>query len=150
MSNKNLRRREFLKTCATAAVAAAGSGPLQKLFAGETPQAYEANLPRKIAKDADLVVVADCDGKVVGTIIGGYDEWWAWIYRVAVHPEYQRRGIATGLFNEIHQRLAALGADSACLFTSPSNEYMRALLAKIGYKERTDRRFGFVFESSTP
>jgi len=113
-------------------------------------QPYEANLPRKIEKDADLVVVAECDGKVVGTIIGGWDEWWSWVYRVAVHPDYQRRGIGAGLLKEIHQRLMARGADGACLFISPSNEPMRALLKKIGYKERNDHRFGFIFERSDP
>lgn len=92
------------------------------------------------------MVVAECDGKVVGTIIGGYDEWWAWVYRVAVHPDYQRRGIAAALFKEIHERLTARGADAACLFISPSNEAMQALLAKLGYKERHDQRFSFVFE----
>jgi len=109
-------------------------------------QPYEANLPRKIEKDADLVVVAECDGNVVGTVIGGWDEWWPWVYRVAVHPDYQRRGIGSNLLAEIHRRLKARGADGAGLFTPPSNEAMRALLAKIGYKERYDQRFSFVFE----
>ncbi|MGA2585511.1 MAG: aldo/keto reductase [Candidatus Aminicenantales bacterium] len=42
MSAKNLHRREFLKTCVTAAAAAAGSGPFQKLFSGPPPRDYEA------------------------------------------------------------------------------------------------------------
>ena len=110
------------------------------------PQRYENSLERKIVKDPDLVYVAESDGCIVGTIIGGYDEWWAWIYRVAVHPEHQRRGIASHLFSEIHQRLAARGADAACLIASPSNEAMCDLLRKLGYQERSDRRFSFVFQ----
>lgn len=110
-------------------------------------QAYEANLARKIERDTDLVVVAECDGKVVGTTIGGWDGWWAWVYRVAVHPEYQRRGIGKGLFAEVHRRLAARGADAACLIASPENEAMRALIEGIGYKEKQDRRFSFVFDA---
>ncbi len=71
------------------------------------PQRNEHNLERKIQKDPDLVCVAESDGRIIGTIIGGFDEWWAWIYRVAVHPEHQRKGVASHLFSEIHQRLAA-------------------------------------------
>ncbi len=110
------------------------------------PQDSEDDLKRKIRKDPDLVCVAECDGRIVGTIIGGFDEWWAWIYRVAVHPEHQRQGIARRLFSEIHQRLAARGADAACLIASPSNEAMCDLLRKLGYQEKSDRRFSFVFQ----
>ena len=110
-----------------------------------SPQPYEANLDRKIEKDPDLVVVAERDGRIVGTVIGGYDEWWPWIYRVAVDPEHQRKGIGTCLFQEIHRRLAARGADAACLIASPSNHAMCELLTKLGYKERFDRRFSLVF-----
>jgi ribosomal protein S18 acetylase RimI-like enzyme len=108
------------------------------------PQPYEANLERKITKDPGLVCVAECDGKIVGTIIGGFDDWWAWIYRVAVRPEYQRRGIGTRLFREMHRRLAARGANGVCLIASPSNKSMCGLLKKIGYNEKEDRRFSLV------
>jgi len=111
------------------------------------PQAYEANLPRKIAKDPDLVVAAECDGKIVGTIVGGWDDWWAWVYRVAVHPDCQRQGIAAGLFEEIHERLAARGADAACLISSPDDEPMCSLLKKIGYRERLYHTFSFLLEA---
>jgi ribosomal protein S18 acetylase RimI-like enzyme len=111
------------------------------------PQAYEANLHRKIAKDADLVVVAERKGKIVGTIIGRWDGWWAWVYRVAVHPDCQRQGIAAGLFKEIHARLAARGADAACLFAAPDNAPMCALLDKLGYTERHGRRFSYLLKA---
>ena len=110
------------------------------------PQPYEANLKGKIAQEPDLVCVAESEARVVGTIIGGLDNWWAWVYRVAVHPEHQRTGIGATLFREMHRRLAARGADAACLIASPSNEPMRRLLSKIGYREKDDRRFSFVFQ----
>lgn len=110
-----------------------------------SPQPYEANLKRKIEGDCDLVLVAECEGRIVGTIIGGFDDWWAWIYRVAVEPKYQRRGIGTRLLREMHHRLAARGADAACLIASPANKKMCGLLRKAGYKEKEDRRFSFVF-----
>lgn len=109
------------------------------------PQRYESNLERKIRNDPASVCVAECDGLVVGTVIGGYDGWWAWIYRVAVHPDYQRRGIGSGLLSEMHRRLAARGAEAACLIASPANAAMAGLLRRVGYKEKEDRRFSLVF-----
>lgn len=110
------------------------------------PQPYESNLRRKMEREPDLVCVADLRGAIVGTIIGGFDNWWPWIYRVAVHPAHQRQGIGTGLMREMQARLAARGADAACLFISPSDEKILGPLNRLGYKERDDRRYSFVFE----
>ena len=104
------------------------------------PQPYESHLPAKIESDPDLVPVAELDGEVVGTAIGGFDGWWAWIYRVAVDPEHQRTGIGTRLIQEMHARLRARGAGSAGMVTDPSNEKMVGLLHKLGY--RHDERHG--------
>jgi len=109
------------------------------------PQSYEQNLASKIETDPDLVIVAEQDGIVVGTVIGGYDLWWAWVYRVAVHPDHQRQGIAKQLLAEIHRRLLARGADAACVFASPTNEAMAHLLKSMGYRKRDDVRYSFAF-----
>ncbi len=100
------------------------------------PHHYEVNLRKKIETDPDLAYVAECEGKIIGTIIGGFDGWWAWIYRVAVHPDYQRRGIGTHLVEEMHRRLEARGADAICAVVAPQNEGILALLAHFGYGER--------------
>ncbi|MEN6355874.1 MAG: GNAT family N-acetyltransferase [Armatimonadota bacterium] len=105
-------------------------------------QNYEANLPKKIEMDPELVIVAEVEGHIVGTIIGGFDGWWAWIYRVAVHKDYQGQGIASELFTRIHSRLKELGADGACLVSSLENESMQGLLKKLGYKRYSQAYFG--------
>jgi ribosomal protein S18 acetylase RimI-like enzyme len=105
-----------------------------------SPQPYESHLPAKIESDPDLVLVAESSGRIVGTVIGGFDGWWAWIYRVAVHPEHQRQGIGGRLIREMQVRLQARGADSAGMVVNPANEKMVGLLAKLGY--RHDERHG--------
>lgn len=63
MSAKNLHRREFLKTCVTAAAAAAGSGPFQKLFSGQPPRDYEAKgLPTAVLEKR----ASECRGSASG------------------------------------------------------------------------------------
>lgn len=114
------------------------------------PQPYEANLPNKIEMDPGLVILAEAEGKIVGTIIGGWDGWWAWVYRVAVHPDYQRQGIASRLFEIVHDRLRERGSDGPCLITSPENESMQGLLKKLGYKQYSYTMHGIVLDRQEP
>ena len=49
-----------------------------------------------MAVQAELFFVAEMDGVVVGTVMGGYDGHRGWIYSLAVWPEFRRRGIWLG------------------------------------------------------
>ncbi len=104
-------------------------------------QPYESNLESKIQRDPDLVYVAEMDKEIIGTTIGGFDGWWGWIYRVAVMPSSQNRGIATRLIEEMQTRLEVLGAKSANLIISPSNQRIHHIVQKLGYREMPDKRF---------
>ncbi len=103
-------------------------------------QPYESNLRRKIESDADSVYVAEVDRQVIGTIIGGFDGWRGWIYRVAVMSNYQNGGIGTHLIKEMQRRLKSRGAKSVSAMVSPSNKKMYHILHKMGYSEREDKR----------
>jgi ribosomal protein S18 acetylase RimI-like enzyme len=58
----------------------------------------------------DLFLVAEVQGWIVGTVIGGWDGWRANIARLSTRPEARRRGIAMALVQEIERRLQAKGA----------------------------------------
>ncbi|MFQ5471577.1 MAG: GNAT family N-acetyltransferase [Dehalococcoidia bacterium] len=58
----------------------------------------------------DLFLVAESDGRLVGTVIGGWDGWRAQIARLATDPSLRRTGIAKALVDEIEARLRAHGA----------------------------------------
>jgi len=47
---------------------------------------------------------------VAGSIIAGFDGWRGNIYRLAVHPDFQRRGIARRLVLEAEKWLTGQGA----------------------------------------
>lgn len=80
--------------------------------AGTTPSPTDT--PGEVAKllgeATAVLLVAEADGKLVGTVIGGWDGWRGNIYRLAVHPAYRRRGIARALVGEAEQRLGRMGA----------------------------------------
>jgi ribosomal protein S18 acetylase RimI-like enzyme len=67
-------------------------------------------LTRLLAEPRAVLLLAEADGRVVGTVIGGWDGWRGNIYRLAVLPEYRRRGIAGALMREVDAILAGFGA----------------------------------------
>jgi ribosomal protein S18 acetylase RimI-like enzyme len=81
--------------------------------AGVTPPSISDSiegLTRLIREPAALLMVATIDGQIVGSVIGGWDGWRGNIYRLAVAPEFRRKGIARRLVAEISRELFAKGA----------------------------------------
>ena len=50
---------------------------------------------RLIHRDADALVLVTNDRSIVGSLVIGWDGWRCHLYRLAVHPDYRRRGIGT-------------------------------------------------------
>jgi ribosomal protein S18 acetylase RimI-like enzyme len=69
-----------------------------------------ADLERLVREHADLFLVAERDGRLVGTAIAGWDGWRGHLYRVAVLPACRRQGIGRALVREALRRLDARGA----------------------------------------
>lgn len=68
---------------------------------------------RLLARDAGACLVAEIHGRLIGSVIAGWDGWRAHLYRLAVHPDVRRRGVAQRLVAAAEARFAALGANRA-------------------------------------
>lgn len=62
------------------------------------------------AYDPELMIVLEQDAVPVGFLVANVANDVGWIRAFLVHPEYQRAGIATEMFNTIETRLASRGA----------------------------------------
>ena len=68
------------------------------------------NVERMVREHPGTLLVGEEKGRIVGTVIAGWDGWRGGIYRLAVLPECRRRGVARALVAEAERQLAARGA----------------------------------------
>jgi ribosomal protein S18 acetylase RimI-like enzyme len=67
-------------------------------------------LLRLLARDADALLLAESGGVVIGSLIAAWDGWRGSFYKLVVHPDHRRQGLATELLAEGERRLRARGA----------------------------------------
>ena len=77
----------------------------------------------KLQRDPDLFLVAELEGEIVGSLMGGWDGRRGWIYHLAVKPEHQRKGIGVGLVHEVEKRLVAKGAKRIAISLSTADQF---------------------------
>jgi ribosomal protein S18 acetylase RimI-like enzyme len=92
-----------------------------------------------LARDEMALLVADLDGRIVGTVIAGWNGWRGSLYRIAVLPERRRRGIATALVREAESNLRARGAARIDAVVVASDDHAVAFWTSAGYEAQTDR-----------
>lgn len=61
-------------------------------------------------RDPDALIIAVSNGRVIGTVIAGWDGWRGAIYRLAVDAEHRREGLAGTLLRAAEDHLARFGA----------------------------------------
>ncbi|NIM05879.1 MAG: GNAT family N-acetyltransferase [Armatimonadetes bacterium] len=88
---------------------------------------------QRMKRDRDLLLVAELKGKPIGSVIGGWDGRRASVWRLVVHPDFQRRGVAQALLREVEKRLRAKGALSVFLLTWHKNDVALRLYHSCGY-----------------
>ncbi|KOR76968.1 GNAT family N-acetyltransferase [Paenibacillus solani] len=59
---------------------------------------------RQLAWDSDLIMVAEENGEIVGALIGTIERNHGCYYRLAIHPDYRRKGIGKSLISAMEQR----------------------------------------------
>ena len=90
-------------------------------------------LARLVAHDPGALLVAEVDGRIVGSLIAGWDGWRGNMYRLAVAPERRRRGVARALVEAGEARLQNLGARRIAAGVLSVRDSARATWSKVHY-----------------
>lgn len=111
----------------------------------DNPESVEHLLER----DGGALLVADDDGRLVGTVIAGWDGWRGNLYRLAVLPSHRREGIGLALVDVAEQRLRARGAARITALVMHEHEHAMGFWRAAGY-ELDARITRFVRTITTP
>jgi N-acetylglutamate synthase len=96
------------------------------------------NIEKYIERNPGTSFVAFDGDRLVGTILGGHDGRRGYIYHLAVHPEYRKRGIGRKLAEATLAALKAEGINKVHLFIFNTNSAGIEFWKKLGWKLRSD------------
>lgn len=90
----------------------------------------------QLSLDSGLILVAEMDEQVTGVIIGTVDDKKAYYYRLAVHPEYRRRGIGQSLIRSLDKRFQNRKVRKIMVALDGHNEHLRSYYESLGYQAK--------------
>lgn len=93
-----------------------------------------------LARDPASLLVAESDGRIVGSVIAGWDGWRAHLYRLAVHPDVRRRGVGRLLLAAAREHLAELGATRLDAMVLEGNDLGQAIWHAEGFVSQQEWR----------
>ena len=100
------------------------------------PSDTRRELERSRRRDADLFLVAEERGRIVGVVLGRYDGRRGWIHHLAVDAGQRHRGIGGRLVAELERRLVRKGCAKVNLHVVPENADVCEFYERLGYGRR--------------
>jgi len=91
------------------------------------------NISREIEHPNAVFLVAEKEGRLIGSAFGTHDGRKGWINRVAVIPAYRRQSIAAALVQEVEKRLKEKGICIIACLVEEWNKESLDFFQKIGY-----------------
>ncbi|MBN2466295.1 GNAT family acetyltransferase [candidate division WOR-3 bacterium] len=100
-----------------------------------TPQRNpRADLQKKLRHSPESFFVGSLDGKVVATVMVGYDGHRGWIYALAVKPDLQRKGIGRQMMEQAESWLRQQGCLRVKLQVDEPRGDVVGFYKKLGYE----------------
>lgn len=93
------------------------------------------DIQRKLKIQPELFLVGFLEGRLIASVMAGYEGHRGWVNYLAVHPEYQRRGIGRSMMERVEQLLLALGCPKINLQVRKSNQGVINFYQRIGFND---------------
>lgn len=89
---------------------------------------------RQLSWDSELIMIAEVDDEIVGALIGTIDKKdLGCIYRIAIHPDYRRRGAGKSLVAAMEQRFQQRNVHRIMIAGDEHNKAVMPLYEAMGY-----------------
>lgn len=118
------------------------SGPGIHLGRSDEP----SELRKKLARDPDLFLVAEEDGALIGSVMGGFDGRRGMVYHLAVAPDRRRGGLGRRLMDELERRLRSKGCLKVYLLVTRDNPEALGFYERLGWEAMDLHLLGKVIE----
>jgi N-acetylglutamate synthase len=96
------------------------------------------NIQWQLKQPCTIYLVATDHKTIIGTVFGTHDARKGWINRLAVSPNYRKKGIATLLVGELEHRFSVLGIDIVACLIEDWNTVSMEVFEKLGYEKHSD------------
>ena len=96
------------------------------------------NLRTQYLESPDLFIGAFAQGMMIGAVMGSDDGRKGWINRLAILPEWRRRGVASCLIDECEAALRRRGRQIICTLIEEYNDASKELFAAKGYRRESE------------
>jgi ribosomal protein S18 acetylase RimI-like enzyme len=93
------------------------------------------DIARKLTVQPELFLVGEVDGRIVATIMAGYDGHRGWVNYLAIAQGYRRQGFGRVLMQEAEERLVALGCPKLNVQVRKSNAEALGFYRSLGYAQ---------------
>src|SRR5687767_9113325 len=98
----------------------------------------EERLRKRIETDPDAILVAEGDGKIVGTTSLIEDGRVAWLFRFAVKPGDNEATVTKALCNKAFEVLKAKGHNQVLVYTPVGDERLHNRYAELDFNRGGD------------
>jgi ribosomal protein S18 acetylase RimI-like enzyme len=92
------------------------------------------DIERKLEANPEQFLVGLIDGKVVATIMYGYDGHRGWVNYLGVDLELQKKGLGRQMMDAVEKKVRPLGCPKINLQVRSGNSNALKFYEKIGYK----------------
>lgn len=96
---------------------------------------------RFLKRNPSTSIVAEEDGRIVGSILCGHDGRRGCFYHVCVDEKYRRRGIGKAMVVRAMEELRRENINKVCLIAFTRNDIGNAFWNTIGWTKREDLNY---------
>jgi len=99
------------------------------------------DIARILGREYAMFLVAIIEQRIVGSIIVTFDGWRGIIYRLTVHPDFRRQGIALQLTQRAESQLRQWGVRRVIAIVNAKRPVAMNYWASVGYTSDGMTRF---------